>query len=48
MVMGWVKMDNSCCDMAPPTLGQHTEEVLGQLLGQSVADIAALRARGIV
>ena len=32
----------------PPTLGQHTDEVLGELLGKSAADIAALRAAGIV
>ncbi|HEX7642446.1 MAG TPA: CaiB/BaiF CoA-transferase family protein [Burkholderiaceae bacterium] len=36
------------CDMPPPTLGQHTEEVLDELLGQSAEDIAALRAKGIV
>jgi crotonobetainyl-CoA:carnitine CoA-transferase CaiB-like acyl-CoA transferase len=28
----------------PPTLGQHTEEVLRGLLGKSDEDIAALRA----
>jgi len=33
---------------APPVLGQHTEEVLRGLLGKSDADIAALRAAGIV
>ena len=36
------------CDMAPPTLGQHTEEVLEALLGHDVAQIAALREKGIV
>ena len=36
------------CDMAPPTLGQHTEEVLEELLGHDVAQIAALREKGIV
>src|SRR6185437_5876356 len=36
------------CDMAPPTLGQHTGEVLGELLGQSEAQIAALRAKGVI
>jgi formyl-CoA transferase len=30
-----------------PTLGEHTEEVLGRL-GYAPADIAALRSRGIV
>ncbi len=36
------------CDMPPPTLGQHTEQVLEELLGQGEAEIAALRAKGIV
>ena len=35
-------------DRAPPVLGQHTDEVLGSLLGHGEADIAALRARKIV
>ena len=33
---------------APPTLGQHTEEVLGERLGMSTEEIGALRARGVV
>lgn len=36
------------CDMAPPTLGQHTEEVLEELLGHDAAAIAALRAKGVI
>ncbi len=32
----------------PPTLGQHTDEILRRMLGMSVADIAQLRAEGIV
>jgi crotonobetainyl-CoA:carnitine CoA-transferase CaiB-like acyl-CoA transferase len=35
-------------DSAPPLLGQHTDEVLSELLGKSAADIAALRAKRIV
>ena len=35
-------------DQAPPLLGQHTEQVLGELLGHSAADIAALRAKGVL
>jgi len=35
-------------DKAAPTLGEHTEQVLGTLLGKSAADIAALRARKIL
>jgi crotonobetainyl-CoA:carnitine CoA-transferase CaiB-like acyl-CoA transferase len=35
-------------DRAPPTLGQHTEEVLRDLAGIDAATLAALRARRIV
>ncbi len=35
-------------DMAPPLLGQHTAEVLGELLNRNLADVAALRAAGVV
>lgn len=34
--------------MAPPLLGQHTDEVLREVLGRSEDEIAALRDRGIV
>ena len=34
--------------IAPPTLGQHTDEVLGGALGLEAAEIAALRAQGVV
>jgi crotonobetainyl-CoA:carnitine CoA-transferase CaiB-like acyl-CoA transferase len=33
---------------AGPPLGSHTDEVLGRLLGMSPAEIAALRAEGVV
>ncbi|MGH7212941.1 MAG: CoA transferase, partial [Acetobacteraceae bacterium] len=32
----------------PPVLGQHTEEVLGELLGLDRAAIDGLRAAGVV
>jgi crotonobetainyl-CoA:carnitine CoA-transferase CaiB-like acyl-CoA transferase len=32
----------------PPLLGQHTEEVLGGLLGLSAQEIETLRAQGVV
>lgn len=35
-------------DMAPPLLGQHTDEVLREVLGQSEAQIAALRERKVL
>jgi len=35
-------------DMPPPLLGQHTDEVLRDLLQQSPEQIAALRERGVV
>ena len=34
--------------MAPPLLGQHTDEVLRQLLGHDAQHIAALRAQGVL
>ncbi|XLZ72687.1 CaiB/BaiF CoA-transferase family protein [Massilia sp. SR12] len=34
--------------VAPPLLGQHTEEVLREVLGHSDADIAALRSKNIL
>lgn len=34
--------------MAPPLLGQHTSEVLREVLGRSEDEIAALRDRGVV
>jgi crotonobetainyl-CoA:carnitine CoA-transferase CaiB-like acyl-CoA transferase len=33
---------------APPLLGQHTEEVLGGLLGLGAKDFEGLRARGVI
>ncbi len=33
---------------APPLLGQHTDEVLKQVLGMKPGDIAALRKKGVV
>jgi formyl-CoA transferase len=35
-------------DAAPPTLGQHTEEILGRVLGLTQAEIDGLRSRGIL
>jgi len=34
--------------MAPPTLGQHTDEVLGEVLDMSADEIAALRERDVI
>jgi crotonobetainyl-CoA:carnitine CoA-transferase CaiB-like acyl-CoA transferase len=35
-------------DRAPPTLGADTDAVLGEQLGLSAADIAALRDKGVI
>jgi formyl-CoA transferase len=35
-------------DKAPPLLGQHTDEVLREVLGKSSGEIAALRAKGVL
>lgn len=35
-------------DQAPPALGEHTDEVLGKLLGKSAGDIAKLREKGVI
>ena len=35
-------------DVPPPLLGEHTAEVLGSLLGKTAAQIAALRADGVI
>ena len=32
----------------PPTLGQHTDEVLAQVLGYSSDEIQNLRAEGVI
>jgi len=34
--------------MPPPLAGQHTEEVLAEVLGMEPAAIAELRARGAI
>ena len=35
-------------EIPPPALGQHTDEILGQVLGKSPAQIEALKANGVV
>ena len=34
--------------LPPPLLGEHTADVLGELLGMSGAEIARLREQGVV
>jgi crotonobetainyl-CoA:carnitine CoA-transferase CaiB-like acyl-CoA transferase len=35
-------------EIRPPWLGEHTDDVLGAELGFSAADLAALRAAGVI
>ena len=35
-------------EVPPPLLGQHTHDVLRNLLGKSDAEIAALQAAGVI
>jgi crotonobetainyl-CoA:carnitine CoA-transferase CaiB-like acyl-CoA transferase len=35
-------------DLPPPLLGQHTDEVLGQLLAYSEAQLRSLREQGVI
>jgi crotonobetainyl-CoA:carnitine CoA-transferase CaiB-like acyl-CoA transferase len=35
-------------DVAPPTLGQHTREVLVEVLGMTDAEVVALREQGVI
>jgi formyl-CoA transferase len=35
-------------EMPPPTLGQHTDQVLRELLGKSEAEISRLRSTAII
>lgn len=32
----------------PPTLGQHTDEILTEMLGMTANDVAALKSEGVV
>ncbi len=50
LVASPIKMSETPPDYrhAPPTLGQHTEEVLRELLGMDAAEVASLRAEGVV
>jgi crotonobetainyl-CoA:carnitine CoA-transferase CaiB-like acyl-CoA transferase len=35
-------------DKAPPMLGEHTDQVLREVLGKDEAEIASLRAKGVL
>ena len=35
-------------DLPPPLLGQHTQDVLAEVLGYSPAQVAALRGKGVI
>lgn len=50
MVASPLKFSKSQVDyrMAPPVLGQHSEEVLGEVLGLGADEVAGLRDRGVI
>ena len=50
MIASPIRMSETPVDYrhAPPMLGQHTDEVLGELLGMDEGGIAALRDRGVI
>ena len=50
LVRSPMRMSGSPTDnqVAPPLLGQHTDEILSDMLGHSAEDIAALRAKGVL
>ena len=51
LIAGWLgalALPGSAEALAPPLLGQHTEEILRERLGRSAAQIAALRAEGVI
>ena len=50
MIANPVRLSETPADyrMAAPTLGQHTEEVLGQRLGMTPGRLAELRAKGVI
>jgi crotonobetainyl-CoA:carnitine CoA-transferase CaiB-like acyl-CoA transferase len=44
-----VRLSASVAQTTPPPLaGEHTAEVLGEVLGLSARDVAELRARGLL
>ena len=50
MVASPLKFSKSQVDyrLSPPVLGQHSEEVLGEVLGLSADEVAGLRDRGVI
>jgi hypothetical protein len=50
LVRSPMKMSRTPTDVAvaPPLLGQHTDDILREVLGHSDAEIATLRAQGVV
>jgi formyl-CoA transferase len=50
MVANPIKFSRSTIphDVAPPLLGQHTDEVLGSVLGMDAETIVGLRKDGVV
>jgi crotonobetainyl-CoA:carnitine CoA-transferase CaiB-like acyl-CoA transferase len=50
LVRGPIRMSGArtSSELAPPLLGEHTDQVLREVLGRGETEIAALRAKGVV
>ncbi|MSQ13262.1 MAG: hypothetical protein EXR47_03805 [Dehalococcoidia bacterium] len=48
LALGTISRTPGMVRIPPPDLGQHTEDVLGKLLGMGVEDVAALRKDGVL
>ena len=50
MVAPWIRLSETPCSIRDdaPALGQHTDQVLGELLGLSASELGGLRRAGVI